>query len=156
MILHLDRIDDSVPVENSAVGGNIYLQIGDAYFPEEDWYDYASLILEQWIPAIRSFANHCTDVCKLTFYDGPCYAVLRRNLDAAITVKCVHDEKTVIEERIIDFPIFLNSLVRAGNKFCRLIHLKGRKHEGIAASVQILKNDIGIVRETVPTENNRS
>jgi hypothetical protein len=46
--------------------------------------------------------------------------------------------------------------VRAGNKFCRLIHLKGRKHEGIAASVQILKNDIGIVRETVPTENNRS
>ena len=135
-VLHLDQIDTNTLTNHSNVGGNIYLQIGQAYFPEENWYDMVSLLLEQWIPAILSFSKNHTNVCKLTFYDGPCYAVLCRNADDRITVKCIYDQKTVTEETVIDFPLFLKSVVKAGNKFCRLLHLQGRNNDNIAASVQ--------------------
>ena len=140
MILHLDQIDTNTLTNHSNVGGNIYLQIGQAYFPEENWYDMVSLLLEQWIPAILSFSKNHTNVCKLTFYDGPCYAVLCRNADDRITVKCLYDQKIVIEETVIDFTVFLKSVVKAGNKFCRLLHLQDRNNDNVAASVQSLKS----------------
>ena len=139
MILHLDQIDRNTSINDSNVGGSIYFQIGQAYFPEENWYDMASLLLEHWIPAILSFSKNHTNVCKLTFYDGPCYAVLCRNADDRITVKCLYDQKIVIEETFIDFPVFLKSVVKAGNKFCRLLHLQGRNNDNIAAAAKKLK-----------------
>ena len=140
MILHLDQIDANSLTNHSNVGGNIYLQVGQIYFPEENWYDIASLLLEQWIPAILSFSKNHTNACKLIFYDGPCCAVLCRNVDDRITVKCFYDQKIDIAETAIDFPLFLKSVVKAGNKFCRLLHLQGRKNDNIAASVQLLKS----------------
>lgn len=148
MLLHLDQIDTNFSTNNPYIGGAVYLQIGQSYFPEENWYDIASLILEQWIPLIHSFANNSTDVCKLTFYDGPCYAVIRRNPNSAITVKCVYNQKNMIEETVIDFSLFLNSVIKAGNHFCRLLRLQGGNNEAISASLQALKNNIRTVRET--------
>lgn len=142
MILHLDQIDTNLSILHSNVGGNIYLQIGQDYFPEENWYDYASLILEKCIPGIISFSQNSTDICKLDFYDGPCYALLRRNMDSLITVTCFYGQKTVIEETAVDFPAFVKSVVKAGNQFCRMLHLQGGKHEGVATAVRNLKNAV--------------
>ena len=139
MILHLDQIDTNALTNHSNVGGNIYLQVGQIYFPEENWYDMASLLLEQWIPVILSFSKNHTNDCKLTFYDGPCCAVLCRNVDDRITVKCFYDQKIDIAETVIDFPLFLKSVVKAGNKFCRLLHLQGGNNDNIAVGVQKLK-----------------
>ena len=144
MLLHLDKIDPESSVIYSHVGGNIYLQIGQDYFPEVDWYDFVSLIFEQWIPGLISFAGNSTDACRLSFYDGPCYALLCRRKDSIITVKCFCDRKTVIEETVIDFPLFLKSVVKAGNHFCRMLHLQGRAHENIVADLRNLK---GVIKD---------
>lgn len=142
MILHLDRIDDPVSAEKSTVGGNVYLQIGDAYFPEENWYDIASLIFENWFPALCSFLHGSTDFCKLTFWDGPCYVKLHRDSDLRITAECVYDNDRVIAETAIDFLAFVRSAIKAGNKFCRLLHAQGRDCEPVSSAVGKLKNEL--------------
>ena len=142
MTLHLDRIDAELSDVHSDIGGNIYLQIGQDYFPEENWYDYASMILEQWIPGLISFAGNSTNACKLRFYDGPCYALLCRTEDSVVTVKCFYGRKIVIEETLIDFPSFVKSVVKAGNRFCRMLHLQGREHESITSALRNLKSTI--------------
>lgn len=142
MLLHLDSIDSKLPTHNQAVGGTIYLQIGDTYFPEENWYDYASHIFEHWFPVILSFSRGITEACDLTFWDGPCCAILRRNADSIVTVECVYNKKTEIPETVIDFPVFVNSVVKAGTKYCRLLYLQGRSNENISKSVQCLKHEM--------------
>lgn len=141
MILQLDQIDTKIGSSSTQTGGTIYLQIGQRYFPEENWYDCVALVLEQWLPALQSFSHKSTDYCKLQFYDGPCYAILRRKPDGTVTVACIYDNKTVIEETAVDYSLYMKSVIKAGTKFCRLLHLQGKSNAQICTSLEKLKNE---------------
>ena len=146
MHLYLESIDSTPSAVHSKIGGIIYLTIGEHYFPEENWYDYVSLIMEQWIPALISFAQCNTDFCKLTFWDGPCFAILKRNQDATTTVSCFYDKRTVIEDTLFNLQDFLKSVMQSTNRYCRLLHLQGKDHSEVSSALQKLKEAIRTVR----------
>ena len=150
MILKLDSIDEQIPEKMSSIGGRIYLQIGDQFFPEEQWYDCASVLLDHWIPLITSFLHGSTHSCKLAFMDGPCHVLLRRLSDSSVAVDCFYDQKKVLSDAVIDPILFADSLVKAGNRYCRLLHLQGREDTVVSASLQKLKLELRTVRETGP------
>ena len=150
MILKLDSIDEQIPDKMPAIGGRIYLQIGDQFFPEEHWYDYASILLNQWLPMLTSFIHGSTDSCKLTFMDGPYYVSMCRSTDSTVHVSCFFDQKKLIMDTEIDAIQFADSLVKAGNRYCRLLHLQGREGTVVSASLQKLKLELRTVREAGP------
>lgn len=141
MRLHLDKIDENPSGLHSGIGGTIYLTIGEHCFPEENWYDYVSLIMEHWIPALTSFAHHSTDTCKLSFWDGPCCTILKRSGDS-VTASCLFDQKTVMGDILIDFPLFLESVIKSGNRYCRFLHLQGIDNSQCSTSLLKLKQEI--------------
>ena len=150
MILKLDSIDEQIPEKMSAIGGRIYLQIGDQFFPEEHWYDYASILMNHWLPMITSFIHGSTDSCKLTFMDGPYYVSMCRSADLTVLVSCFSDQKKLIMDTEIDPILFADSVAKAANRYCRLLHLQGREDAAISASLQKLKLELRTVREAGP------
>ena len=150
MILKLDSIDEQSPGKISAIGGEIYLQIGGQFFPEEQWYDCASVLLDHWIPLITSFLHGSTQSCKLAFMDGPCHVLLRRLSDSSVAVDCFYDQKKVLSDAVIDPILFADSVAKAANRYCRLLHLQGREDAAISASLQKLKQELRTVREAGP------
>ena len=150
MILKLDSIDEQIPDKISSIGGRIYLQIGEQFFPEEQWYDCASVLLDHWIPLITSFLHGSTQSCKLAFMDGPCHVLLRRLSDSSVAVDCFYDQKKVLSDAVIDPILFADSVAKAANRYCRLLHLQGREDAAISASLQKLKQELRTVREAGP------
>ena len=126
MLLHLKDIDGNALPEHMSIGGTVYLQIGDSYFPEENWYDRVDLIFTHWVAELHSFYHGSTDYCQLMFWDGPCRARLMRSADCIVTVQCVYDQKIVIGETEIDQGCFIRSVVKAGNRYLRLLHQQGK------------------------------
>ena len=150
MILKLDSIDEQNSEKMSAIGGRIYLQIGDQFFPEEHWYDYASILLNHWLPMLTSFIDGSTDSCKLTFMDGPYYVSMCRSTDSTVRVSCFLDQKKLIMDTEIDPIQFADSVAKAANRYCRLLHLQGREDTVVSASLQKLKLELRTVREAGP------
>ena len=150
MIFKMDRIDEKISENNTIVGGEIYLQIGDQFFPEEHWYDCASVLLDHWIPLITSFLHGSTQSCKLAFMDGPCHVLLRRLSDSSVAVDCFYDQKKVLSDAVIDPILFADSVAKAANRYCRLLHLQGREDTVVSASLQKLKLELRTVREAGP------
>ena len=150
MILKLDSIDEQNSEKMSAIGGRIYLQIGDQFFPEEHWYDYASILLNHWLPMLTSFIHGSTDSCRLTFMDGPYYVSMCRSTDSTVRVSCFLDQKKLIMDTEIDPIQFADSVAKAANRYCRLLHLQGREDTVVSASLQKLKLELRTVREAGP------
>ena len=150
MIFKMDRIDEKISENNTIVGGEIYLQIGDQFFPEEQWYDCASILLDHWIPLITSFLHGSTQSCKLAFMDGPCHVLLRRLSDSSVAVDCFYDQKKVLSDAVIDPILFADSVAKAANRYCRLLHLQGREDTVVSASLQKLKLELRTVQEAGP------
>ena len=62
MQLHPENMDEKLSDLHRGIGGTIYLTIGAHCFPEENWYDYVSLIMESGLlrlppSSIRIFAK---------------------------------------------------------------------------------------------------
>ena len=150
MILKLDSIDEQNSEKMSAIGGRIYLQSGDQFFPEEHWYDYASILMNHWLPMITSFIHGSTDSCRLTFMDGPYYVSMCRSTDSTVRVSCFLDQKKLIMDTEIDPIQFADSVAKAANRYCRLLHLQGREDTVVSASLQKLKLELRTVREAGP------
>ena len=119
MILHLEDLESG-----ASKGGRIWLTVGETCFPEEGWYDLPGVLLEHWTPALESFANGHSDLCKLTFMDGPYHATLQRQQDA-ILVKCVEQGRIVLEQRI-DFPGFWASVQKCVRTYKRTKYLENK------------------------------
>lgn len=147
MTVFLDSIDEQLLAHPRPIGGRIYLQIGDQFFPDENWYDYASILLENWIPLITSFLHGSTQNCKLAFMDGPCHVLLRRLSDCFVVVDCFYNQKKVLSDTVIDPIRFADSFVKTGNRYTRWLHLQGREDAAFAASLQKLKQELRTVRE---------
>lgn len=103
MRLFLDEMDFHCV---NSVGGELYLSIGDAFFPEDKWYDMAAVDFENWLPALLSFAQGHTDSCVLCFMDGPYKAKLIRHVSGTVTVTCLRDSVVTIPQTEINLSDF--------------------------------------------------
>ena len=60
-----------------SVWGNIYFRMNDLCFPDSEWYDKVSSLLEMWMGAIIEFIQYDKRECTLHFMDGPFYIHIR-------------------------------------------------------------------------------
>lgn len=116
----MQRVSGGYPL-----GGVIYFTVGDACFPEENWYDLVSIDFENWLPKITSFAFDHTDICELGFMDGPARVRFERLSTGMVTATCVWNKQHEIPAIEIDFPEFLKSVCKCIRKYNRLLHEKG-------------------------------
>ena len=150
MILYLGDINSNVSPEYMTIGGTVYLQIGDAYFPEENWYDRVDLIFTHWVSDLHSFFHGSTDSCKLMLWDGPCYARLKRSADCVVTVQCIYDQKTVIGETLIDLDCFIRSIIKAGNQYLRLLHQQSISDTDVIDALRKLREEFRAAGDVGP------
>ena len=120
MLLHLEDLD-----AGTSMGGRIWLTVGEDAFPDEGWYDLPGILLEAWLPALRSFADGHTDSCKLTFMDGP-YAVRLVRNETAVDVRCMEHGKCVLDREGIDLPGFRDSVQRCVRTYKRIKYLENK------------------------------
>jgi hypothetical protein len=82
--------------------------------------------------------------------DGPCHVLLRRLSDSSVAVDCFYDQKKVLSDAVIDPILFADSVAKAANRYCRLLHLQGMEDTVVSASLQKLKLELRTVREAGP------
>ena len=132
MLLHLEELNESLS------GGALYVTIGETAFPEEGWYDRVAADLENWVPAICSFARGHADVCVLQFMDGPCQLRLERQ-ESTVTASCLWDHHVRGLPVQIDFPAFLQSVCKCIRYYQRSLFECGKPLE-FQEELSALKN----------------
>ncbi len=94
------------------------MEVNGYFFPDIDWYDVVSSILDMWIPAIIDFIRSGDSQCALYFMDGPYrmhldwistselnISLLSSDKEEATNICCMHD--------------FLESIIRGVDLFCK-------------------------------------
>lgn len=117
MLVHVRTIELSKSSNKPiySVWGTICVQIGDVFFPDEDWDDVLSSVLDMWLSAICDFIELSKQECILDFMDGPYRIVLHRKSGKveAVFENDLHFNRCVFPE--IDVSIFAKSLYVAAN-----------------------------------------
>ena len=75
--------------ESSSIIGKIYFQIGDFFFPEEGWDDFAVVILSWWLHAFKNSET----VFSMLFMDGPFEVNVVRSEGKTLELTFIHKEK---------------------------------------------------------------
>ena len=127
MTLHIDEIDIDVlrPNAGYSIGGTIYVTIGDAFFPEDQWYDLVYTDLKIWLPGLISFACNHTDSCILNFMDGPYCIRLLRQADGRVSATCLCDNTVQMPKAVIEFSAFIKSVSKSVRKYERMLYKNG-------------------------------
>ena len=123
--LHDLQFDSQRP--GCCLGGLLYISIGDAFFPAENWYDMPFLDLQTWLPRLISFGSNHTDSCELPFMDGPYTARLSRLPDGSITVSCFDDHRLVPQKKVVLY-VFFRSVITCLRKYDRFLFENGREN----------------------------
>ena len=120
MKLHLENIDIE---SDRVIGCNLWFSIAGRCFPEENWYEHVSKVLEIWLPPFLSFSYGNCDQCLLRFLDGPGEIRLKRSLHGRITASCLWDHKVEIPETEIELLDLCDSVLLGLRYYHRQMYL---------------------------------
>lgn len=68
VIINLDSIKMS---KSGAITGEIFFEVSNKFFPEENWSDFIVVILGWWVNNLRNYYQRREDCFELCFMDGP-------------------------------------------------------------------------------------
>ena len=105
------------------IGGNLWFRIADQSFPEENWYEYVSKVLEIWLPPFLSFSYGNCDQCRLLFLDGPGEILLKRHSNGTVTATCIWDHKVQIRETAVELYDLWGSFLSGLRYYRRQMYL---------------------------------
>ena len=125
IILEKMQLATDRPSDGYTTGGELYLRIGDSYFPEEHWYDCAYINLKKWIPALISFGRQHTDRCQLNFMDGPYSVQLSRKDNCSVDAQCFENHTCVNCLHGIDLTRLLKSAMISCRRYDRFLYENG-------------------------------
>ena len=120
MKLHLENI---VIESDRVIGGNLWFSIAGRCFPEENWYEHVSKVLEIWLPSFLSFSCGYCDQCQLRLLDGPGEIKLKRYSNGNITASCIWDHKVEIPETELELHDLLDSMLLGLRYYHRQMYL---------------------------------
>ena len=120
MKLHFENI---VIESGRIIGGNLWFSFGERCFPEENWYEHVSKVLEMWLPPFLSFSYGNCDQCKLLFLDGPGEILLKRYFNGSITATCIWNNKVQVPEAEMELHDLWGSLLAGLRYYHRQMHL---------------------------------
>jgi hypothetical protein len=115
----------SIERSNSgAILGDLWLEVGDAAFPAENWSDFIVVILTWWLEALDGLRRPGAKE-DLRFMDGPYRALARVRSGHRVRVDCLEErltatrvactgeiDRTELERQVVD-------VARSVARFCR-------------------------------------
>lgn len=122
--LHINSLefDDGI-IGCESIWGKIYVEIDGAYFPDNEWYDAVSSVLEMWMDSVIGFIRKKKEKCVLYFMDGPYEMQFRAHEKNDIYIVCKERDGEVYAEGIVDFQTLVNLFLKCTSDFlekCRL------------------------------------
>ena len=109
--------------------GEIYLKIGDFFFPEEGWNDFVVVILGWWQKNIMNIKNdRIGTVYEFDFMDGPWFMKGKKISEYTIGLEFVRnksDSQQIVFTCLCQVAQLQQSILNATEKL--LIELKSRK-----------------------------
>ena len=89
--IHIDSLvtDTILCDENFALWGNIHISINNICFPDDEWSDAVSSILDMWTAGILEFVSKNKKHCILHFMDGPFLLKLSKIEGDYIAIACI-------------------------------------------------------------------
>ena len=114
-------VDIDSLVFNSNVTGIIFLEDSGVCFPDNEWNDFAVVVLTWWINSVKELEKKEGKELELRFMDGPYYANIKVGANDQASVRFIQKGKSqeVIYESTIDVWKFIKSLSRSANAVLR-------------------------------------
>lgn len=118
MQLHICDIEKPIVYNKSAIWGKIFIQINDSYFPDTQWWDAVSSILDMWIVELIEYIHNKSPECCLYFMDGPFMVKLSNiNNSGYVLVSCKKESETILSNTTVPLSAFIDGVLTATNKF---------------------------------------
>ena len=137
---------NSVRVSKSEIStqifGEIYFQIGDSFFPEEKWDDFAVIILGWWLKEACNIRSK--RVVQFLFMDGPFYFEVHL-VNKTCNIKFIddrYDKKRIVNSGKIERAHFFNLLKQNANLLINSLPDEANQLE----DVMVIKNNLKIMQ----------
>lgn len=118
MQLHINSLEfDDAITDIESIWGKIYIEIDGVYFPDEDWFDVVSSVLDMWMNSIIEFIVEKKEQCTLYFMDGPYEIQLCAYEKNNISIICKEQDGEMYVNEIVDFNMFVNMLLNCVSVF---------------------------------------
>ena len=106
MQVHIQDIEYPTDFNEYSIWGKINIQIDNIYYPDNEWYDAVSSILDMWTAELVEYISTKKDECYLNFMDGPFYIKLTKMKDTdRVTVTCKNQDGAVFDTSICCFEL---------------------------------------------------
>lgn len=127
-----------------ALWGVIYVNMCDQCFPDGQWRDASSSILEMWASNITCMINGTTDKCTLYFMDGDYRIELLSVQRDEANAKCVGPGNKVAFSSTVDLFHFARQILAAVERmklFCSE-HLDSKAFHKLTYETSKLRNSL--------------
>ena len=105
----------------TSVWGSICVRIGESCFPDEQWDDVVSSILDMCISEFCDFLTQSRKKCTLYFMDGPYWIALRRKQKGEVIAVLTDDiHRRRLELSNMDVEAFAESLLASARAFVEI------------------------------------
>lgn len=139
MELIVDNLRFASDPTKCCLDGEVYVSIGEVFFPMEQWFDMVGHDLRNWLPDLISFCRNHSDTCLLSFMDGPYAIKLTRRNDGDIFAVCMRDNLPAIQHKKVDLSKLIRSVVACCHKYDRFLHQNGKTNQ-FTREIRILKS----------------
>ena len=133
-----------------------YIDYQGKYFPDNQWTDFADVVLQWWTHALIKNKDLCDINFILYFMDGPFRLEVHKGDRMDLTINCINDRTTAFSELTIEcsYIEFMSALYDAFKSFsfilyCNEMH-KGR-FEPVYRQSLITMNEIKEVLASLKT-----
>ena len=94
----------------------IHIEVSNEYFPDDQWWDATSSVLEIWMDNLISFIYGSIDFCTLDFLDGDYSINLHKKTQWEAVAICLAPNDKVIVSESIDLLYFARQVLSAVEK----------------------------------------
>lgn len=111
--IQLGQLDVSSMPDNPSkkIWGRLYVDVDGYCFPNEEWYDVVSSIVDMWTMDVVDFIETKKAHCVLYFMDGPFEIHLINHLDNSLMLSCRNRDGEEFASTVIGTPEFLKSIL---------------------------------------------
>ena len=117
IIMDFDNLEDSAQTTNFSVWGNAYVEHDGFFFPNKEWYDVTSSLLDMWLSEISNFFSGNCDNCELYFMDGPFLIYLTQLSKNYVCISLIERPGKVQREFSIPAEVLVEELMQCAKLF---------------------------------------
>ncbi|MGF6924642.1 hypothetical protein QFZ48_000142 [Chitinophaga sp. W2I13] len=115
--------------KRKVITGIISIEVGNDFFPEQNWNDAIVTVLNSWIENMIQILGSGNNEAKLTFFDGPFFFVIRKKLDQSV-VELFRNSRSNGTD-YIDIRKFGYSLLKTSQEVVKEIDRRGWESEDV-------------------------